>query len=396
MSKNKNGRPAKPRPDFPLFPHATGRWAKKIRGKFHYFGKVTTDPKGQAALAKWLDQKDDLLAGRVPRPKVEGVTIRNLCNAFLSRKKDLLDSGELNAHTFQDAYGTCQRIGQYFGWDRLIVDVVADDFDGLRRQLAKQWGPARLAVEVGRIHSLFRYALDAGLIVQAVRFGPHFRGPSRRVLRLARAEKGVRMFEAAELRAILTAAKQPLRAMILLAANCGFGNSDLAHLPTKAVNLKTGWVDFPRGKTGIGRRCPLWPETVAAVRQALDQRPTPSKPVHRPLAFIMPNGEPWAEVTHEHIGEGRVEVRRRDAIGKAFDALIRNLKLHRAGLGLYAIRHTFETIGGDSRDQVAVDAIMGHTRDDMASVYRERIDESRLLAVVNHVRQWLFGETKQE
>src|SRR5438270_4409040 len=83
-------KPSKPSPDFPLFPHATGRWAKKIRGKMHYFGPWS-DPDG--ALAKYLEQKDALHAGRKPREATKGVTIKDLCNQFLNAKQSLVDSG---------------------------------------------------------------------------------------------------------------------------------------------------------------------------------------------------------------------------------------------------------------------------------------------------------------
>jgi integrase len=71
---------------------------------------------------------------------------------------------------------------------------------------------------------------------------------------------------------------------------------------------------------------------------------------------------------------------------KLLDAL--GINGHR---NFYALRHTFETIGGEAKDQVAVDAIMGHARDDMASAYRETISDARLKAVADHVHTWLFG-----
>ena len=102
-----NRKPRKPYEDFPLYAHKNGQWAKKIRSKVHYFGPWG-DPDG--ALQQYLDEKDDLNAGRTPRHQVAGLTIRDLANRFLTVKKHLVDTGELSPRTFGDYYATCERI----------------------------------------------------------------------------------------------------------------------------------------------------------------------------------------------------------------------------------------------------------------------------------------------
>ena len=371
-------KPAKPRPDFPLFPHANGRWAKKVRQRLIYFGSWADDLKGVRALNLWLDEKDALLAGRTPRVSADGLTVRDLGNTFLTAKEQQRDAGDIAARTFAEYLGTCTMVVGAFGKKRLVVDLAADDFGLLRATLAKRYGVHRLANEIQRVRTLFKFAFDAGLIERPVRVGPTFKKPSARIMRAHRQKNGPRMFEASELRTILDAAPQPLQAMILLGINCGFGNHDCGTLPKSALDLSKAWVDYPRPKTAIERRCPLWPETVIALREAISGRAGPKDQGDAGLVFLTKYGQPWAKETTDN------------PVTKEFRKLLDVLTIYRPGLGFYALRHTFETVAGETRDQVAVNHIMGHVDTSMAGVYRERISDQRLKDVVDVVHHWLF------
>jgi integrase len=178
--------------------------------------------------------------------------------------------------------------------------------------------------------------------------------------------------------------------MMYLGLNCGFGNNDCAMLPLSAVDLKSGWVNFPRPKTGIDRRCPLWPETIKALKAALAQRPTPKDSEHADRVFITRYRFSWESKAAK--GDS--------PISKEFAKLVKSdkLKLYRKGLGFYTLRHIFQTIGEKSLDKDAVRSIMGHAEaaNDMSAIYNEEpVEDSRLQAVTDFVRTWLTTPIRQ-
>jgi hypothetical protein len=113
-AKSARAKPVKPYEDFPLFPHASGRWAKKIRGQLEYFG--SWDDGWQQALDNYQAWKDDLYAGRRPAKSDLGrLTIRGLCNAFRESKETKLATGELVQQTLDDYLESINRIIHVFG-----------------------------------------------------------------------------------------------------------------------------------------------------------------------------------------------------------------------------------------------------------------------------------------
>lgn len=406
-SKTADPKPAKPTKDFPLTAHGNGQWCKKIRGKRHYFGSWRDDPQGVEALERFERDWPYLQEGRTP-PSIdvsEGCTIEQLCNEFMDSKAAAVEQGDLSPRTLVDYHQTVKLLANHFGNLRMVADLRPSDFREFRSVLAKKLNTNSLKSVVNKIRMIFNYGHEAKLYSEAIDFGGEFKRPSAKAQRRERNRRGPKLFHREEILRLFETPNLTLRAMIYLGINCGFGNSDVANLPLSAVDLEDGWIDYPRTKTEIQRRCPLWAETVAVLRESLPHRPDP---VHRRdagLFFLTTHGLPWVRVRTKGDGEAGTPL---DSVSMEFGKLLRSLGIkpplkaakaesasipaNSKGLNFYTLRHCFETYAGESRDQTAVDQIMGHVDNSMAANYRHAISDERLRAVVDTVREWLFAE----
>lgn len=409
----------KPYKTFPLTVHkGAGQWCKKLKRpedqktRTFYFGPLGD---WKAALKRYEREWPYRVEGRTPPVETSdddgACTLRTLCNTFLQSKRSKITAGELTDRSYRDYYRTCERLIRHFGTTRRVDDLLPAEFESLRSKLAEKLSAVSLLNEINRCRVLLKYASDQRLIATPVHFGQSFDRPSRKVLRKVRNDAGAKVFTRDELLTILSALdgepvsvegvatpvklrpNPTLRAMVLLGLNGGLGNSDCANLRESHLDLAGGWLDYPRPKTEVPRRIPLWPESVAALKAALTSRQTPRDPDDAGIVFLTRTRRRFVRMKATDKPE---QVLPLDMVSKAFGKLLKSLHINgRRNLGFYTLRRQFEIVGGESKDQVSVDFLMGHTDDSMAGVYRQnQISDERLRAVTDHVREWLWPKRK--
>ncbi len=369
-------KPSKPHKDFPLTPHRNGQWCKKIKGKLWYFG-TWDDPEG--ALQQYVDERDDILAGRDPRQNRDGTTLRYLCNHFLTdRQQCLREGGNISDEHFNNLHADCARLIEILGARTAVEGLRPEDFGMTRSKLAEGVGAKTLEGRIARIRSVFQYGIDAELF-DSVRWGNKFKKPGKQQLErernLKRERHGEYAFRADQVRSVLKVARPQLKAMVLLGIQAGFQNVDCVEFSANAVHLNENQIRMVRRKTGSWRVIPLWAETKEALQEVLESRTEPKAREHDRLFFITKYGNKW----------------NRDNVSQEFKKLLDDLGIYRPGLSFSSLRKTFRTVADGAGDQPAAFALMGHAMGDISDKYRERIDDDRLQAVTDYVRKWLFS-----
>ncbi len=196
-----------------------------------------------------------------PPPAEAPIFAKDLANRFLAAQEANWRNPRVTLKCYRDWLGR-------FLTDHpklMAGDLTVERFAAWKLSLRRR-GYAAESINhyLSAVRAMYTFADDSSILNSAPRLKriknerPHQCGSAERPL-----------YTAAEIRRLLDNADVQLKAMILLALNCGFGPKDLHDL--KWSDIRGERVTLPRSKTGVSQTFLLWAETQRAldeVRQA--------------------------------------------------------------------------------------------------------------------------------
>ncbi|MFC1635467.1 tyrosine-type recombinase/integrase [Planctomycetota bacterium] len=360
---------------FPLTLHSTGQYCKKIRGKLYYFGVDR-----QQALERYLQEATYLHTGLNPKRTSagNGITIKALCNLYLEYQNSGVEAGQITASHYKDQVSSLRMLAEFLGRYRPVSEISALDLQSYKRKLLKHYGSVhRVNLNIAIMKALFHWARNNDVLSEI---------PNTYAVSKAKViQKERPIFKTQEIQKLVTQASAQMRAMIWLALNCGFGCTDCAEIRWKDFDLENGRVKLDRKKTGVTRNLPLWPETVAALKEV---------PKSGYLVFYTSRGNPWVRTIESINEDGSVKYNNDNAVSKAFSKLMKKAGIRmEKGVGFYTLRRTAATLTARSGDPFAVQQLLGHADLKMATTYVQDVSEQTDRAINNTRKLIIQGDS---
>ena len=356
---------------FPLTLHPTGQFCKKIKGKLYYFG---TDKKN--ALERYLEQAAYLHTGKGAKPSSanNNLSLKTVCNLYLDYQESRATIADITRSYVYDQTRLLRDFVRYIGPNHIVSNISTIDVQNYRKKLIKTGKAAdTINNRITAVKAMYNWALDNGVINSI----PNLKAIKK--VAISKAEKPI--FSMPQIQNLIENASIQMKAMIWLGLNCGFGCTDCAELRWENLDIKNARVCFPRGKTGIRRNLPLWPETIQALKNITKSGD---------LVFYTPGGSPWVRTIKSIDKTGREKYTKENAVSKKFSKLLKKTGIKtEKGVGFYTLRRTAATLAAKSGDPFAVQRLLGHADLKMATTYVQDVSE-QADRVINNSRKFII------
>lgn len=332
----RKNKPDKPYPNFPLFAHARGYWAKKVDKRQLSFGRwelkseadkgAAYEASWKAALANFNKYLEDVAVGRSLEERPEEASLKLQCDAYLTRQHRRFEAGEITAFHFDNVKNGIMRFRNAMGRNRSLGDLERDGVALIAAWLAElraDFGWYAYNRHVSIVRAMFKWSEHPvegilrrpfRLMALLVKQGELQR---RRESKARVIERGQFCYTPAELWVMMHAGNIHHMAMMLLGYFCGYGNTDCSHLtfehlefdPDPSLDLPPGWghIHFPRPKTEIERAAVIPPLVCDVLRQSIAIRPEPSRATWAKRVFITSHGYPYTRQKLHRRADGVIE-----------------------------------------------------------------------------------------
>lgn len=341
------------------------RWKKQIGGVVYYFGYGRSEDDARARIEaerryfEFMEQREGHQPVEIPLLQA---TLADVAEKYMQQLVQRHDGKQVSASYLCKVRTNLADFLKFVGGRvsfTSITELILADYRAhtctlpVSDQTGARIRPATAKDRLAEIKAFIQWAHEMRLLAEVPR-------NLRKYARIELPEPEPKRFDLGEIRKLWCAAGRRMRCFIALGLNCGYGQRDISELRVHEIDLKGGYIERRRSKTGVRCRHKLWPVTVELVKSEMVRGGQRDDRV-----FVTVRGNPL--VNTQWRGE---KLYRTDSIACLFRRLLKKVGID-GGRSFYSLRKTGAS-EIEAIDPTVTELYLAHAERGMKRNYAER------------------------